>query len=306
MDILLTRAQRQISEDFPELEISDLHLVGRGPVFTVIKGKTKNNRPVGIRIAPEHWIEADTHHRGQKTDHARDLLLQECLLSTHCRAHGLPAPEIIGQSHRVNHKDGLDLFIYEWLADDGKPPETYHIGNVLHRLHTMNPPAFIPVAMREGSFEKVLTHRILNTAGAVTRMTNRPFTLPDSTVLQAHLSWPDKRTSLLHMDFRPANLHTYNGKISGVMGWCAALIGPPTLELVQLDELDILDDSFLGGYDNYEMFKAPKPVETAFRLDAATRQAKALLLDSPGSDETLKAVNRVAFLFTEFASMSDR
>ncbi len=304
MDILLTRAQDQISEDFPELEIEVLTLIGRGPVFTVLKGRMKNDRPVGIRIAPEHWLEADAHMGGRDPVHENDLLIQECLFSTHCRVHGIPAPEIIGQSHADTHQDGLDLFVYEWLEDDGLPPAPYHMGEVLHRIHAMNPPAFIPEAMRKGSLEKILTHRILDTAGIITRMTNRPFLLPDSETLQAHLSWPDKRTSLLHMDFRPENLHASEGRINGVMGWCEALIGPPTLELVQLDELDILDDSFLGGYANYQMFKAPKPVETAFRLVAATRNAEKLLLDDPGSGETLKALNRVAYLFESFATLS--
>jgi len=300
MDIFLTRAQRQIDADFPEMGVHDLQLVGRGPVFTVIRGMAKNDRQVGVRIAPERWIESDTPHPVS----AHDMLAQECLISTHCRAHGLPAPEIIGQSNRTDHEDGLDLFVYEWLGDDDHPPEPFHMGDVLRQVHEMNPPAFVPVNMRGSSLEKTLTRRILHAAGTITRLTNRPMLLPDEKRLLACLSWPDKRTCLLHMDFQPANLHAADGRITGIAGWCSALIGPPTLELVRLDELDILDDSFLGGYANYEMFKAPRAVETAFRLDTATRRAEALLHNTPGSDDALKAVNRAAFLFDEFARQS--
>lgn len=300
MDIMLTRAQRQIDADFPDLGIRNFQAVGRGPVFTVFRAATASGASVGIRIAPEHAIKATGLHPVD----ANDLLVQECLMTTHCRAHDLPAPEIVGQSHRKDRPDGLDLFIYEWLEDDGVPPEPFHMGGVLHRLHTINPPAFEPVAMRGSSLEKVLAHRILEAAGTITRLTNRPLNTPEIEKLQAHLSWPDKRTSLLHMDFGPANLHTAGGRISGVMGWCSALIGPPTLELVRLDELDILDDSFLGGYANYEMFKAPPSVETAFRLDTAARLAEALLHEQPGAAAAQKAVNRTAFLFDEFARLS--
>ncbi len=303
MDVLLTRVQHQIEADFPDLGISDLRVIGRGPVFTVIKGvirgRTKGGHSVGVRIAPEQ-IETEGPH----PVNAHDLLVQECLMSTHCRAHDLPAPEIIGQSHKEDQANGLDLFVYEWLDDDNHPPEPYHMGDVLHRLHEMNPPAFEPVVMRGSTFEKVLSHRILDAAATVTRLTNRPLAMPGMEKLQAHLSWPDKRTSLLHMDFRPVNLHAAGGRICGIMGWCEALIGPPTLELVRLDELDVLDDSFLGGYANYEMFKAPKPVETAFRMDTAVRHAEALLHEAPGSTEAQKAVNRVAFLFDEFDRLS--
>lgn len=300
MDIFLNRAKQQINSDFPELELHDLKAIGRGPVFTVLKGATTSRGDVGIRIAPEHWIESDEPHHMS----ARELLSQECLLSTHCRAHDLPSPEIIGQSLHADQIDGLDLFIYEWLEDDGQPPNDFHMGEVLRRLHDMNPPAFEPVAMRGSTFEKTVAHRILDSAAIVTRLSGRPFSIPSMETLQAHLSWPDKRTSLLHMDFRPANLHASNGEISGIMGWCHALIGPPTMELVRLDELDVLDDSFLGGYANYEMYKVPIPVETAFRLDTATRHAEALLHDAPGSADAHKAVNRTAFLFDEFASQS--
>lgn len=300
MDILLTRVQRQIDADFPDLGIGELCAIGRGPVFTVIRGATKNGHSVGIRIAPEHWIEDKEAH----PVNAHDLLMQECLMSTHCHAHGLPAPEIIGQSRREDQADGLDLFLYEWLDDDNNPPEPYHMGDVLRRLHEINPPAFVPVAMRGSTIEKTLAHRILGAAATVTRLTNRPLTMPGMQSLQTHLSWPDKRTSLLHMDFRPANLHASGGQICGIMGWCEALVGPPTLELVRLDELDVLDDSFLGGYANYAMFTAPKPVETAFRMDTAARHAAALLHEAPGSPEAQKAVNRLAFLFDEFARLS--
>lgn len=300
MDIFLTRAEHQIADDFPDLDLHDLHAIGRGPVFTVVKGKTGDGRTLGVRIAPEYWIEPERPQYGK----ARDILLQECLMSTHCRAHGLPAPEIIGQSLRAERKDGIDLFVYEWLDDDGTPPDAFHMGKVLRQLHDMNPPAFEPVAMRGSTFEKIVAHRILDAAAIIVRLSGRPLLMPSMETLQAHLSWPDKRTSLLHMDFKPANLHATNGAINGIMGWCHALIGPPTMELVKLDELDILDDSVLGGYANYEMFKAPKPVETAFRLDTATRHAEALLHDTPGGRETQKAVNRVAFLFEEFNRLS--
>ncbi len=304
---MLTRAQRQIDADFPNLGIRDLRVIGRGPVFTVIRGTATGGENVGVRIAPEHWTEA----AGRHPVNAHDLLAQECLMSTHCRVHGLPAPKIIGQSHRNDQENGLDLFVYEWLEDDGAPPEPYHMGDVLHRLHTINPPAFEPVAMRGSTLEKVLAHRILEAAGTITRLTNRPLDMPKIENLQAHLSWPDKRTSLLHMDFQPASLHATGGlhaaggRISGIMGWCEALIGPPTLELVRLDELDILDDSFLGGYANYEMYTAPKPVEAAFRMDTAVRRAEALLHEQPSSADARKAVNRVAFLFDEFARLSN-
>lgn len=296
MDIFLARLEQQIKSDFPDLGLHDLEIIGRGPVFSVVKGSFKDGKTRGVRIAPEHWIESDGRHPVS----AVDLLAQECLISTHCRAHDIPAPEIIGQSLRSDQEGGVDLFVYDWLEDDGQPPESYHMGQVLRRVHEINPPAFEPVAMRGSTFEKTVAHRILDSAASVVRISGRPLMMPSMETLQAHLSWPDKRTSLLHMDFRPANLHASHGEISGIMGWCDALIGPPTMELVRLDELDVLDDSFLGGYANYEMYKVPIPVETAFRLDTATRHADRLLRDAPGSAEARKTVSRVAFLFEEF------
>jgi len=300
MDLLLTRALSQVNEEFPALGIRNLSIVGRGSVFIVLRGDTRDGLSVGVRVAPEHWIEDEAPSHVN----SHDLLTQECLMSTHCRAHGIPAPKVLGQSFQAANKDGLDLFVYEWLNDDQQPPEPYHMGEMLRRIHTMNPPAYEPVAMRGRSLERLLTDRILGAAGTITRLCNRPFTLPKPDSLRAHLSWPDKETSLLHMDFQPANLHAEKGEISGVTGWCNALIGPPTLELVRLDEIDVLDDSFLGGYANYEMFKAPKPVETAFRLDTATRHAVTLLHETPSATETHKAINRAAFLFDEFAQLS--
>ncbi len=299
MDILGKQVVEQLVGELPQCAIAEVNLVADNEVFTLFGGATEDGRLLIVKVAHEYI--PDKIHRRQFN--AREILDQEALLCTHCRAHGLPAPVIHGKSYREG--SGLDFVVLDWLEDDHVTPDPFFMGSTLNRLHSMNPPAFEPVAQRGGPLEKMICTAILDRTVAITRFNQRRFRMPAVENLLAHLSWPDRRTSLLHMDFTARSLSSVGGVITGVSNWTNALIGPPTLELMGMDEHGLLDDSFLGGYANYEMFRAPPATETAFRLYAATEIAIKSVLNTPDPANEIKALNRVDFLFEEFARLSN-
>ena len=308
-DPLAARALEQINRDLIDpagrpLAVSDLGFVARGEVFTVFRGTLEGGTAIGVRIVPEHWLAGMPDDEYAAIPPA-DIIRQEALLSTHCRAHDIPAPRIFGRSlHSDDATPGLDLVVYEWLEDDGTWAAPAAIGDLLARIHALNPPAFEPVRQRGLSFEQAVTRRTRDGLGELQRRTGMSFAIPDSETLRVYLGWPDRKTSLLHMGLKPGNLMSAGGQITGIMGWCEALIGPPTFELLSLDERGLLGDSFLGGYSGYDMFHAPDAVETAFRLATAVRIAEQAL-DRGGDDEgTRRLINRVAHLSRRFAEQS--
>jgi hypothetical protein len=298
MDILGKQVARQLRRDLPHCYIGELSLISDDANFTVLGGAADDDgRILAVKIAHEHV--PDASH--STPVNARDILDQEALISTHCRSHGLPSPVVLGKSY--HGPADLDFIVVDWPEDDHAMADPFHMGAILNRLHSMNPPAFEPVSMRGEPLEKMLSTTILDRAITITRLTRRDFTLPTSHELLAHLSWPDRRTSLLHMDFGAGTLSSVDGVITGITDWSSALIGPPTLELMNLDEHGVLGDSFLGGYANYEMFRAPPATETAFRLYCATHTAMQFVSDDNDHEQGQKALNRVSFLFDEFARL---
>ncbi|MEQ8664132.1 MAG: phosphotransferase [Rhodospirillales bacterium] len=308
-DPLAERALEQIARDMTgpsgaPLVVSDLAFVARGEVFTVYRGRLADDTPVGVRIVPEHWFSGAPVDEYAAIPPA-DIIRQEALLSTHCRTHGIPAPEIHGRSlHGDDTTPGLDLIVYQWLEDDGAWAAPAAIGELLRKIHALNPPAFEPVRQRGLSFEQAVARRTRDSLADLQRRTGASFTMPDGETLRIYLGWPDRKTSLLHMGLKPGNLMSVGGQISGVMGWCEALIGPPTFELLSLDERGLLGDSFLGGYSGYDMFHAPAAVEIAFRLASAVRLAEQTLDHGRDDAAVRRAINRIAHLTERFAAES--
>ena len=298
MDILGRQVAEQLAADLPHLVMTDMCQIRRDTEFTVLGGAVEDGRLLAAKIAHERVL-GGTNSRYTS---ARDIIDQEALLITHCRAHGIPMPQVHGKS--CHGPDGLDFIVIDWLEDDHTVPDAFFLGAVLNRFHAMNPPAFEPIAQRGEPLERMLSTAIVDRAITITRLTPRDFTLPTTEELLAHLSWPDRRTSLLHMNFGAETLPSIEGTIAGIMDWGSALIGPPTLELMGLDEQGLLDDSFLGGYANYEMFRAPPATETAFRLYSATETAMQFVIDDTDHEQGRKALNRVNFLFEEFARLT--
>lgn len=297
MDVLRDQVILQLAEEVPNCAVDELSFVSSNSIFTTFGGASEDGRLLAVKIAHEHV--ADTSHNHHWT--ARDILNQEALLLTHCRSHALPAPFVHGKSRLSSQ--GLNFIVTDWLDDDHVMPDSFFMGTIMNRLHNINPPAFEPVAQRGMPLEKMLSAAILERAVSVTRLTQRSFMLPSESELIAHLSWPDRRTSLLHMNFNPNRLPSVNGVITGIVDWSKALIGPPTLELMGLDERGLLDDSFLGGYANYEMFRAPPPTETALRLYNVTETALNFVTKGTvDPDQSDKLLNRMTFLFEEFAN----
>lgn len=300
MDELIANTLTRIADDVRDLDgrplaFNEITFVAQGKVFAVYRGRDASGREIGIRIVPDRWLSADE----DQSVAPADIIQQEALLSTHCREHGIPAPQILHRS--FNSRDNAppdlsELIIYTWSADDGGwvPPE--NLGSLLQRIHDLNPPAFTPVRQRAG-FETAIAHQIINGMRLIERLARTPLTPPPLETLKVYLAWPDRKTSLLHMGLKPGNLLATGGKETAVMGWCEALIGPPTFELLSLDERGILDDPVLGAYDNYTMYHPPGDVENTFRLSAAVRMAlDALTSDVEDKSLIQRTLHRVQHL----------
>lgn len=195
---------------------------------------------------------------------------------------------------------GLDLIVYEWCDDDGAWVTSQNLGRLLRRFHDLNPPAFNPVR-QQTDFQTIIAHRILDQLAIIRRRNIVEVPALSLELLKIHLAWPDRRTSLLHMGLKHGNLLAVDGEVTGVMGWCDALIGPPTFELLSLDERGLLDDEVLGTYSDFKMFHPPPETEAVFRLAACCEVALGLTDIAPGDSAIQRTLLRLRHLAEQIA-----
>jgi len=212
---------------------------------------------------------------------SRALLAQELAIYAHLSGSAVPVPTPRGLLEADDDADdeAADVaMLASFVESDGSRPSPRELGRVLGALHALPPPAgFVPVVHEGGDALETIATRLPRRWGELAALVPRLPRLPDTKALLRHLS-PLRRfpASLLHMDFRAANLLTGNGRIAGVVDWENALLGPPAVELCRLRETAHPGDGFEEGYAEtaLEVPSLSPAEETVLRLDAAVMLAR--------------------------------
>ncbi|KAM0301432.1 hypothetical protein ACHAPM_005659 [Fusarium culmorum] len=101
-------------------------------------------------------------------------------------------------------------------------------------------------------------------------------------------------SSLLHMDFRDVNLRHNKGRISAVIDWTNALIGPAAIDIYRTLEFSELGEGFAKGYSEISTFpEVSAQEECLLRLDAALVLALVFTSEAPDPVKGAAAVARV-------------
>jgi aminoglycoside phosphotransferase (APT) family kinase protein len=168
------------------------------------------------------------------------------------------------------------------------------MGRLLRAIHAAPVPDTTPVAQGARPLAEEITERLARRLGILERVVGAPLGGPDVGRLRRTLDWPGARPSLLHMDFRPANILTRGRRIVAVVDWANALVGDPGLELARVAESGLLDAGFLAGYGKPTPFQQlPRLVELAYRLDTAVMLALVFLSEAPDPARAEAQVGRV-------------
>jgi aminoglycoside phosphotransferase (APT) family kinase protein len=289
---LLAELKQQIAIHYPEWRVQGLRVAGAGLSFLVCRAATAPFGTVAIRVPwVRHFVSANDDGIP-----ARQLLQQEAGVAAHIGAHGIAAPQV----HALHlGDDGFDFMASEFIEQDGSVPDAREFGRLMRAIHTCPPPTVKLAEQTNQPFNWTIATRIARRAAVFAELTDRSLDLPSTATLAALLAPGEERRSLLHMDARPENLFTRNGRIVAIADWANALIGDPALELARMEEWGHLGEDFLGGYGDAQPFAAlPTGVDSLYRLDAVLVLAIVFLSEAPDPELAPPLVERAVELAT--------
>lgn len=288
--------ERALRSAWPGQRFRDVRAAGAGVTGQVFHALSDAWGPVAVKVSPAGML-------GSVNDWPKDrraLFVQEADLLQHVRAHGLPAPRPVA----VGEAAGLVLLASEWIENDGSPAPPGELGRLCAQLHLLPPPRLRPVEQHAETVELTVAGRIQMRLGGLEALTGEVFLSPRQRVAIAEaVTVPSRaRPSLLHLDFRPANLLTRKGVVTGVVDWANALVFEPALELARIEEGGFLSDGFAAGYQEVLPVPVVEPLRyLGFRLDTALMLALVFLVEAPDERSAAAELERVRDLCARIA-----
>ena len=293
VELILGRLRAQLASDHQGWGVNGIEVAGMGLQSLVFRAKSRAFGPIAIRTPMKRWITDDN----DPCLDSRDLLRQEASLASHMLTFGVPVPEV----HALVIKDdGLDFLVSEYIAHDGTAYDSRQLGELVRLIHDCPLPEIRPVAQTDASTEETIALRLDRRLSVVETTSGRRLDPPSLAEFRTILKGLGDRCSVLHMDLRPENILTSDGKISGLVDWDNALFGDPALELARMAEYGVLNKDFLDGYGGLDWeSRLSRSLNLLLRLDAAAMLAIVFLSEAHDSRRARSAVERVSFICRE-------
>ncbi|KAF5632382.1 aminoglycoside phosphotransferase [Fusarium tjaetaba] len=281
----------EVAQHFIEAEnLTDIKTAGEGLECLVYKAKSPVYGPVVLRVPR---VKVYQNANDPNTD-ASDLIQQEMKIYKLLETSSVPVPK----AYKYLEEDGYPAMLCEYVDDDGTDITFEEMGRVAAMIHStpLSDPAMKTVALETedvfSTIEKRLKRRFLvlsqTVAEASSWITNWELI---HNILEGLRRFP---SSLLHMDFRDVNLRHKYGRISAVIDWTNALIGPAAIDLFRTLEFSQLDESFVKGYNSVTTWSdVTAQEECLLRLDAALVLALVFTSEAPDAERAEAAVARV-------------
>jgi aminoglycoside phosphotransferase (APT) family kinase protein len=262
---------------YGQLGITGLREIGAGLDARVYRADSAELGFVAIRVPHTRLMSS-----GNETLlDTRLLLRQECELSGHLRAHGLPVPAMF-----VLHTDdaGIDFTIAEYVESDGGELAADEFGRLIRAVHEVPVPPLDLVCMESrDDADLVLAERIGDRLRKLAAVTGLELAVPDvgGALAADRASLLPRR--LLHMDLRPENVLVRSGRPAALLDWSNALAGDPALDLARTAEYGSLTPEVLAAYGDAGPFglTPASPRQVVYRLDTAVMLSHVFLDGAP-------------------------
>ncbi|KAK4454484.1 aminoglycoside phosphotransferase [Podospora aff. communis PSN243] len=274
--------------------LTDLRLAGDGLEFTVYRAKSPQYAPhdVALRI-PKCDIFSNVNDPHLS---AKELLQQELAIYTLLEPSAVPVPRPF-ELLQVGDKAAM---LSEYVDSDGSAPSPEVLGQALAQLHLVALPAgFTTVACEGTDILAVLPRRITQRLTEFRKFDSvLPSTLSEDMLRCVIADLKRFPSSLLHMDWRPANLRTVGGEIVAVVDFSNALVGPAAVDIFRVLELLQPGPDFLEAYASIgSLPELSLAEELCLRLDAAVMIALVFLSESPDAELAPARCSRVRELY---------
>ena len=290
VELILGRLRAQLASDHEGWGVKGIEVAGMGLQSVVFRAESRAFGPIAIRIPMKRWITDDN----DPCMDSRELLRQEASLASHMLTFGVPVPEVHAL---VIEDDGLDFLVSEYIAHDGTARDSRQLGELVRLIHESPLPDIRPVAQTDSSTEETIALRLDRRLRVVEATSGRRLDPPSLDEFRTILNDLGDRRSILHLDLRPENILTRDGKIIGLVDWDNTLFGDSALELARMAEYGVLNSDFLDGYGSLDWeSRLSRSLNLLLRLDTAAMLAIVFLSEAPDSQRARSAVERVAFL----------
>ncbi|KAI8414485.1 hypothetical protein FOFC_04097 [Fusarium oxysporum] len=286
-----SRTTMEVAQHFIKAEsLTNVKTAGEGLECLVYKASSPVYGPVVLRV-PRVKIYQNAN---DPNTNASDLIQQEMKIYKLLQNDSVPVP----RAYKYLEEDGYPAMLCEYVDDDGTEITFEEMGRVAAMIHSspLSDPAMKTVALETADVFSTIEQRLKRRFSVLSQ------TVPEAsswianwahihTVLEGLKRFP---SSLLHMDFRDVNLRHKDGRISAVIDWTNALVGPAAIDLFRTLEFNQLDESFIKGYNEVTTWPdVASKEECLLRLDAALVLALVFTSEAPDAERAEVAVARV-------------
>ncbi|CCT65439.1 uncharacterized protein FFUJ_02380 [Fusarium fujikuroi IMI 58289] len=294
----------EIAQHFIEAEnLTDVKTAGEGLECLVYKARSPAYGPVVLRV-PRVKVYQNAN---DPNTNASDLIQQEMKIYELLESTPVPVPK----AYKYLEEDGYPAMLCEYVDDDGTEITFKEMGRVAALIHStpLSDPAMKTVVLETEDVFSTIEQRLKR------RFSVLSHTVPEAsswitnwdlihTILEDLKRFP---SSLLHMDFRDVNLRHEDGRISAVIDWTNALIGPAAVDIFRTLEFSQLDESFVKGYTEITTWPGvTAQEESLLRLDAALVLALVFTSEAPDAERAEVAVARVKELSKTLVEAASR
>ncbi|WP_283135521.1 phosphotransferase family protein [Rhizohabitans arisaemae] len=262
--------------------LSGLELIGRGLEFSAYRARRQDGEPVVVRLAPRRY---DSNANDPHVD-TRALLAQEYELTRYLAAYGLPVAQPM-ELILADESSSSDALLTTYVHDDGSDLDSFALGRLLARLHSVPPPRLRPVASEGMPTAGAIAARIRRRWGEIGRYIGDWSEPPDPSLISRHLSGVTE-DSLIHLDIRSDNTRRRRGNVVALLDWSNALLGCSAVEFGRLTEYARYPENGLdlaairSGYAETTAVPPDNdPALSVCRLDAALMLALVFLAEAP-------------------------
>ncbi len=232
------------------------------------------------------------------------LLDNEFQLTRHVKEQGIRQ---VAEIKQILEVAGFSALVMDYIPSDDSKPNQYRLGQLLARIHMIDPSGFTLSAQESSDTADLVAGRLARRWLELDKLVdNLPELLSEAELLSG-LEETRGVKQLLHMDFREANFRMQNGEVAAVIDWGNALVGHPALELARVAETGETSDEFPRGYASIRPLpKITSVAETIFRLDTATMLALVFLSEDPDPELASRFMKRVRDLHANLKNEIER
>ncbi|KAF4501242.1 aminoglycoside phosphotransferase [Fusarium agapanthi] len=281
----------EVAQHFIKAEnLTDIKTAGEGLECLVYKASSPAYGPVVLRVPRVNVYQ----NANDPNTNASDLIQQEMKIYRLLEDASVPVPK----AHKYLEEDGYPAMLCEYVDDDGTHITFEEMGRVAAMIHStpLSDPTMKTVALEAEDVFSTIEQRLKR------RFSVLSHTVPEASswitnwglihnILEGLKRFP---SGLLHMDFRNVNLRHKDGRISAVIDWTNALVGPAAIDIFRTLEFSELDESFVKGYTEVTTWPdVTAQEEYLLRLDAVLVLALVFTSEAPDAERAEVAVTRV-------------